>query len=72
MTRDNSGGSFVGLAGANGLADAGQMPTKETIIHGLQHTILGLRLDSLIREVRSLVGYLRALLPLTWPGVRFG
>ncbi len=42
MTRDNSGGSFVGLAGANGLADAGQMPTKETIIHGLQHTILGL------------------------------
>ena len=31
---------------------SGQMPTKGMIIHGLQHTILGLRLDTLIHEVQ--------------------
>jgi hypothetical protein len=41
---------------------SGQMPTKGIIIHGLQHTILGLRLDTLIHEVQLLVGKLRALL----------
>ncbi len=35
---------------------SGQMPTKGTIIHGLQHAILRLRLDTLIHEVPSLVG----------------
>ena len=35
---------------------SGQMPTKGTFIHGLQHAILRLRLDTLIHEVRSLVG----------------
>jgi len=46
---------------------SGQMPTKGTIIHGLQHTILRLRLDTLIHEVQSLVGKLRALLSESSP-----
>jgi len=46
---------------------SGQMPTKGTIIHGLQHTILGLRLDTLIHEVQLLVGKLRALLSESIP-----
>jgi len=41
---------------------SGQMPTKGMIIHGLQHTILGLRLDTWIHEVQLLVGKLRTLL----------
>jgi len=41
---------------------SGQMPTKGRIIHGLRHTVLGLRLDTLIQEVKALVGKLRALL----------
>ena len=41
---------------------SGQMPTKGIIIHGLQHTTLGLKLDAWIHEVESLVGKLRALL----------
>jgi hypothetical protein len=41
---------------------SGQMPTKGTIIHGLQHTALGFKLDAWIHEVESLVGKLRALL----------
>jgi hypothetical protein len=54
-----------------GWADSGQMPTKGTIIHGLQHTILGLKLDSLIREVRSLVGYPRiAPSKVAWTPIR--
>jgi predicted RecB family nuclease len=46
---------------------SGQMPTKGTIIHGLQHTILRLRLDTLIQEVQSLEGKLRALLSESSP-----
>jgi len=46
---------------------SGQMPTKGMIIHGLQHTILGLRLDTLIHEVQLLVGKLRALLSESSP-----
>ena len=46
---------------------SGQMPTKGTIVHGLHHTILGLRLDTLIHEVQSLVGKLRALLSENGP-----
>ena len=38
------------------------MPIKGTIIHGLQHTTLGLKLDVWVREAESLVGKLRALL----------
>jgi predicted RecB family nuclease len=41
---------------------SGQMPTKGIIIHGLQHTVLRLKLDSWIREVESLVGKLRSSL----------
>jgi predicted RecB family nuclease len=41
---------------------SGQMPTKGTIIHGLQHTALGFKLDAWIHEVESLVVKLRALL----------
>jgi len=39
-----------------------QMPTKGVIIHGLQHTTVGVKLDALIQEVDSLVGKLRTLL----------
>ena len=39
-----------------------QMPTKGVIIHGLQHTTVGVTLDALIHEVDSLVGKLRTLL----------
>jgi hypothetical protein len=38
------------------------MPTKGTIIHGSQHAVLNLRLDTFIDEVQSLVGKLRVLL----------
>jgi len=41
---------------------SGQMPIKGMIIHGLQHTTLGLKPDAWIHEVESLVGKLRALL----------
>ena len=41
---------------------SGQMPTKGMIIHGLQHTTLGVKLDAWIHEVESLVGKLRTLL----------
>jgi len=41
---------------------SGQMPTKGKIIHGLQHAVLNLRLDTLIHEVQPLVGTLRTLL----------
>jgi predicted RecB family nuclease len=40
---------------------SGQMPTKGMIIHGLQHTTLGLKLDASIHEVESLVAKLRTL-----------
>ena len=38
------------------------LPTQGVIIHGLQHTSLGVKLDAWIHEVDSLVGKLRALL----------
>jgi predicted RecB family nuclease len=41
---------------------SGQMPSKGIIIHGLQHTTVGLKLDAWIHEVDSLVGKLRTLL----------
>ena len=41
---------------------SGQMPIKGMIIHGLQHTTLGLKLDVWVHEAESLVGKLRALL----------
>jgi predicted RecB family nuclease len=41
---------------------SGQMPAKGVIIHGLQHTTLGIKLDAWIHEVDSLVVKLRALL----------
>jgi predicted RecB family nuclease len=40
----------------------GQMPTKGTIIHGLQHTALVLKLDAWIHDVEPLMGKLRTLL----------
>lgn len=41
---------------------SGRMPTKGTIIHGLQHTTLSIKLDAWIPEVESLVVKLRTLL----------
>jgi predicted RecB family nuclease len=40
----------------------GQVPTKGTIIHGLQQTALVLKLDGWIHEVESLIGKLRTFL----------
>ena len=46
---------------------SGQMPTKGMIVHGVQHTTFGLKLDALVHEVESLVGKLRALLTESSP-----
>jgi predicted RecB family nuclease len=40
----------------------GQMPTRGKIIHGLQRTTVGLKVDGLIREVESQLAKLRSVL----------
>lgn len=41
---------------------SGRTPTKGTIIHGLKHTVLSVKLDTLIHEVESIIEKLRVLI----------